>query len=463
VPLLNGSDPDPFAVAVRSAVLAKGRRQLIRLLVQLGDDPLPPRLAGWLGRYSGLPSEFAARVLRAACAAHPDDCHLLMTAAEHLSDTAPPGMSDRAIGLYRAAVAAQPRYSQARMRLGEELMKARDFPGAAAVFRHATRLDPDDYFAHFRLGLARLAAGNSGGAADAFRDAGRRNDREGLAHLAIGFVLARTGDTAGAVEAFREAVRRDHRAVYGVGQWLENALGGSDYAAAAKVLRAAVRAAPTDAQLHWLTGMLLREAGAHADAVSYLQAAIEVDPAREYFHYDLGNVLMDVRQYGPAAEAFRAAARLDPRNVYIHLSVANALVAKGDNDAAIAALRDGLKHDPQSTVLTTRLDLLTKADGGPDQTANALMERLDLLEHELNELQDSHGRSAAVYAELAEELLLHDRPGEALGSCRKALADDRTRCGPSRPGRRCGAAPARGRTCPRKRSGRRPASRRSTG
>ena len=112
------------------------------------------------------------------------------------------GDSQEAIALFEKAVAANPRYREARENLAGLLASVGRFEDSIVHYRRALEQAPDD--ATTRLLLAR-AAGKVAAAEDELRETLRLEPERREAWLLLGDLAARRGDRAEAERLYAEA------------------------------------------------------------------------------------------------------------------------------------------------------------------------------------------------------------------------------------------------------------------
>jgi tetratricopeptide (TPR) repeat protein len=112
---------------------------------------------------------------------------------------------DGAVVQYRAALRADPAYTQAYDGLGLTLLQQGKTPDALDQFAAALRANPGDADAYYNQGLARCLQGNLGAARDCFWRALERHPTMGKCYYALGHVLLDAGEADRAREAFRRA------------------------------------------------------------------------------------------------------------------------------------------------------------------------------------------------------------------------------------------------------------------
>jgi choline-sulfatase len=116
------------------------------------------------------------------------------------------GALDRAIGLYREAVAISPGDPDAWYNLASALQEGGRVAEALQVAAEAVRIDPRRPDAHNVLGVARITSGDTAGGEAAFRQAIDLDPRNARAYNNLGNVLRLTGRNAEAERAYRKAL-----------------------------------------------------------------------------------------------------------------------------------------------------------------------------------------------------------------------------------------------------------------
>ena len=123
---------------------------------------------------------------------------------------------------------------------------------------------------------------------------------------------------------------------------------GKRYADAEAELRAAVRLAPEDAELHDDLGVALGSKGDWDGEITEEREALRLDPNNEMAHLNLGAALGNRGDLDGAIAEEREALRLDPNNEKAHANLGVALGNKGDWDGEIAEYREALRLDPNN-------------------------------------------------------------------------------------------------------------------
>ncbi len=155
------------------------------------------------------------------------------------------GAREPSLDALRRSVALAPHLTEARARLGEELVEAGRWPEAAQVLAEAVRRDP-------------------------LRHAGAWNN--------LGFARLNTGDLAGALAALRRSVALDPRSATARANLGAALLSSGDADAARAQFQAALRVDPSDRASLGNLGLIASAEGRTADARAFFQRVLALDP-----------------------------------------------------------------------------------------------------------------------------------------------------------------------------------------
>jgi hypothetical protein len=173
---------------------------------------------------------------------------------------------------------------------------------------------------------------------------GGRAARVVLVVVVVGFVVLSWRQArlyADRVTFWAAAVRKNPAAQIAQGNYAQALVDEGHAAAALAHLRDVQRRYPNDADANYNLGVLLREAGAPAEARGYLERAAALAPDEAAAFRELGQVRLDLGEGEGAVEAFGEAARLAPRNPSIAVDFAKALASVGRYTEAAEAAEAG--------------------------------------------------------------------------------------------------------------------------
>ncbi|MXZ38162.1 MAG: tetratricopeptide repeat protein [Holophagales bacterium] len=256
--------------------------------------------------------------------------------------------------LYRAALALDPDYAPARVRLAEALERTGQFDAANREYEQTRRLDPAN--AHAHAGLGRLAL-NAGDADAAVRHLLRARD---LAPENRSFAVT-------LAQAYARAGDRER---------------GQQIAAAARSLgRINYRDDPIRSGVHDLAldaRSYLRRANAHRVhgaldlAERELRAGIDVDASRPELHFGLAEVLAVSGDPVGSLDAARRAYELHPQLEGAAPFLARALFQTGDLGAALAMAEEALRLDAGDVSMMLLVALVSAERGDVVRTVEIL-------------------------------------------------------------------------------------------
>lgn len=340
----------------------------------------------------------ARAALRAEPAARPDDARALHLAAEFLRLEAK--YAD-AVPLYRRALLADPRRTDAWAGLGDCHARMGDTEQAYITYRTALSLEPDRADVHNELGMIGLALGNLSAAAESFDQAVNIDTGNAEAWNNLGLVAASRG-------RFEEARRRFHRAVH---------------------LRPAFYTALCN------LGLACRDLGRLGEAEEALCRATQAEPAKPAAWLNLAAVMQDAGRLGEARGVLDSAAAAAPGDVGVLVATGTLMMRLGEVDAAARALGEALRaapEDAEANLAQAHLDLLRGryAEGWDRYDARLRASQSPRLRFPYPEWDgsDPGGRTILVYAEqgVGDTILfascLGDLAGRA-GACRVYCED----------------------------------------
>ncbi|HEX8385884.1 MAG TPA: tetratricopeptide repeat protein, partial [Rubricoccaceae bacterium] len=244
-----------------------------------------------------------------------------------------PANLERAAGLFRRAIAADPRYALAHARLGEayahRFVTGRDerwLVRAEASAREALALAPDAPATHVLLSrVARLRGAHPEALASA-RRALALDPASDDAMVALARAHAAAGDDARAEQAYLRAVRLKP------GYWsTQNTLGvfyfeNARYGEAADRFREAVRLAPGNSQALLNLGSAVWTEGRTDEARALFERSIAARPNAEAFS-NLGTIAYDEGRFAESVGAYRRSLALAGSDVVVWGNLASAYEA----------------------------------------------------------------------------------------------------------------------------------------
>ena len=140
-----------------------------------------------------------------------------------------------------------------------------------------------------------------------------------------------------------------------------------DLAAAIRLYRAVLQAAPRDYTANYYLAVALYQAGELKRSVAFFDAAVAANPRRPEAHKDRGLVLLKLEAYEAAEASFQAALRLDPLNPELHVNRGIALNRLGRLEEAVKSYRAALGIKPAFAEAHNNLANSLKALGRTDE------------------------------------------------------------------------------------------------
>ncbi len=256
--------------------------------------------------------------------------------------------------LYRAALALDPDYAPAHVRLAEALERTGQFDAANRGYAQAARLDPANAHAHAGLGRLALAASDAHAAVRHLSRARELAPENRSFAVTLAQAYARAGD--------RER-----------GQQLAAAarsLGRINYRN--DPIRSSVQDLALDARSH------LRRANAHRVhgeldlAERELRAGIELDPSRPELHFVLAEVLAASGDQPGSLAAARRAYELHPELEGVVPFLARALFQTGDLRSALAMAEEALRLNTGDVSMMLLIALISAERGDVVRTVETL-------------------------------------------------------------------------------------------
>jgi protein O-mannosyl-transferase len=175
--------------------------------------------------------------------------------------------------------------------LGLVLLRRGDVTQAAEHFRAAIAAEPRNSDAHYNLGLALVRQGSPREAISQIREAVRLDPSRSDFRCDLGGALAQVGELEAARSELQVAVQLDPssaqaRANYGI---VLMYLPG-DLPEALRNLQEAARLAPDSAEIHNSLGLALAKSGRRDEAVSELELALRINPGFEKARRNLAHL-----------------------------------------------------------------------------------------------------------------------------------------------------------------------------
>jgi len=232
------------------------------------------------------------------------------------------GDSAHAIEELERALAVDPDYAQAHLRLGVELAKLERHDEALAHYGQAVRLSPESALAHNNLGFELARRGRWQEAQTHYRKAVELDPASTLAHTNLGHLLADRGQLSQAARHFQAVLEID----------------------------------PADPHAHYNLGNLYARLGDNHKALEHFHSALENNPRDPNVPNNLGLLLATLKRYDEAIEYYRQALEIDPDYAKAYFNLGNVFGEMGRLDEAVEHLEKALEINPGFTQARQNLE-----------------------------------------------------------------------------------------------------------
>lgn len=301
-----------------------------------------------------------------------------------------------AIQSFRGALALDPDYLPARVKLADSLMRAGDLDASLGEYTELVREFPELPVAHYGLGRVSSMRGDTRGAIPRYRRAIELAPEFGAAHYALALAHRDAGvrDLAQPhLDAYRrwgsrrpappdpvldrvvslKATARDllaEAARLGEGGRFEESI--------ALHLKA-IDADPTAAQAHVNLISLYGRLGQPDAAEEHYRAAVRLGSSLADAHYNYGVLLASARRGAEAADLFRRALDINPFHAQAHNNLATLLAGQERLEDAASHYLQAIANDPGHRMARFNLGRTLVALGRPRE---AIVQFERLLAHE---------------------------------------------------------------------------------
>ena len=308
-----------------------------------------------------------------------------------------------AVPLYRKALALKPAMPGLRLNLGLALFKSGDLKQAIVTIRPLLNTQPSASPEFERLtillGMAHYGLGEYTEATPYLKNAAAVDPRNLQLQMTLAHSCLWSKQYQCVLDAYQAILTLNAESVEAdmlAGEALDEM---KDHPGAIRQFRAAVKADPTEPDVHFGLGYLLwsqkqfPEAASefqaeltnnpkHAEAMTYLadtqmqlnqpeaaepllKNAIRIDPGREMAHLDLGILCADAGRLDDALREFKEAERLAPEDVNVHWRLGRLFRTMGRKDEAKAELDQASRITKAAD--SALVDKMSGAHGQPSQ------------------------------------------------------------------------------------------------
>lgn len=239
----------------------------------------------------------------------------------------------------RVFLKTYPEEPRAQQLLGLCLTESGDFRGALQALETSYRLNPQDTSILYSLAYANARAGDVDRAADLLR---RSEADPSKAKLIEGMIEYRRGRFPEAKSLFQQVLAVQPQSVPALTALGRLELLDHNDAEAIRLLEAALRGNPADAESTYQLGVLYERSGKSAEGVKLLHRAITLRANYPDPHYQLGRIALEKKDYATARSELELARRLLPDQEAIRLALGRTYQALGreaDAKAEFAEVR----------------------------------------------------------------------------------------------------------------------------
>jgi tetratricopeptide (TPR) repeat protein len=300
--------------------------------------------------------------------AHPSDpepyAHLGLLEArqEHYKEAVP---------LYRKALALNPAFPGLRLNLGLAFFKADELKQAIQEFKPLLKSQPSGSPEAQRLtiliGMAHYGLGEYGEAAPYLRQAAARDAHNLQLRLALAHSCLWSKQYQCVLDTYHEILVLNAESAEAdmlAGEALDEM---KDSAGAIQQFRAAVKADPTEPDVHFGLGYLLWGQKQYTEAASEFQSELANNPKHVQAMIYLGDTQMQLNHPEAARPLLENALRLDAGRELAHLDLGIVDADAGRQDDAVREMKEAARLAPEDVSPHWRLGRLYRSMGKKDE------------------------------------------------------------------------------------------------
>ncbi|MGQ9731417.1 MAG: tetratricopeptide repeat protein [Candidatus Zipacnadales bacterium] len=253
---------------------------------------------------------------------------------------------DEAEMAYRAAIARDPRFIEARVELGKALLKRGEMAEAGELLQEAVEQAPGEPAAHVALAQWYVTQHDFNNALETLRQAVQAAPGDAVVQMALGDVLSLADKQAEAVQAFERAVELapEYSATYVM---LAMQLWGINDERAVKELRTALAINPLDLECHGLLAAVLEDPENPEPALAVYRETLTLFPDEWTVWEHLAELLEEAQRITEAIEAYREAIKRKPNLASARANLGHLLLVQGQEEEAEDQFRKAIQVWPQ--------------------------------------------------------------------------------------------------------------------
>lgn len=314
-----------------------------------------------------------------AAAVEPDNAHAQASLGRWLAVN---GRMAEAVAALEAAIRLDPNAVRPRVDLGDiHLASRRDVERAIKLYREAIALDGKHAGAHYALGVALTRKGDAAAARAELEQAAVLSPGNPLPALGLAELFAAAGDLKQAEQYAREAVKTQPGLLQGrlvLGQVLE---ADGRYDEAMQQYRDMAATHPKLAAPHFHVGALLHRRGDLTEAATEYGKALKIDPEFAPALNNLAAIELAHKKSPTKAEALaRRAVAAAPNNAAYRDTLAEILAARGNLPMALAEQQQAVQLEPGNPMYLAHAGTLQARLGQKDDAIASLSRALKMSE-----------------------------------------------------------------------------------
>lgn len=261
------------------------------------------------------------------------------------------GRNLEAESAWQQILARKPNDAEAYAHLGFLESRQHHYHRAVAFYRKASALDPSMPALQMNLGLALFKAGQLNAAAHVFEPmlksaAPDSSDAQRL-RILLGMAWYGVGDYARAVPYLRAAMTRDPRNLPYRLVLAQSCLRSKQYQCVLNVYHQILLLNAESAEADMLAGEALDEMRDHPGAIKQFRAAVKADPSEPDVHFGLGYLLWCQNQFDQAAQQFQLEIDNSPNDAQALAYLADSYVRLNRPQMARPILAKALQLNPR--------------------------------------------------------------------------------------------------------------------
>ncbi len=261
---------------------------------------------------------------------------------------------------------------------GIELMKARRYSEAIALFEKALAVEPGAHEIHGNLGSAMLGQGRADQAVQHYRKAIKLKPDSAKAHMELGNAYLELGKPSEAIKQYKRArdlIPRSAEPYIRIANLMQRYGKPSEAGAA---YGKAIEINPASVQAHTRLGNMLLGQGKVQEALSHYERAVDAAPDSAVAYNNVGAALLRLNRIPEAKDSFQKALALKPdfAGAYANLGIAS--LASGEPEKAIDYLKRSLERDGRLALAHVHLGHAYRAVGDARQGAGQYAKALEI-------------------------------------------------------------------------------------